>query len=936
MRLYAASDAGTNNPRPKVGLMRFLNRILKIWTSFVTSRPRLVLGVAFLLAGASVWLTTAKLGIITDQLELLGKNNPLVTLSYKLDPFESRTKKGFDVVIEAPAPSQAVSFVQELDRLVSRDTSHFKAIYYRVNPELMKKWQLLYLSEPEITELGKKLDEHASFLQKFATRPDLAGFLSSVNREMSSRMVGEIFTGFLDKSAQEGNSDPFDLSPLINTLEGLSNQLHGRAEFKSPWNSFFEGDSRDPDLEGYFWESDKRYLIAVVVPGVTRGEMVQTPDSLAQLRRYLKELRVAFPGVKAGVTGQEAMNNDEMTTVAEDMSVATWLSILGVFTLLVIFRRSFIRPLLQMISLLVGICWSFGCATLLVGHLNVISVVFAPVLVGLGMDPAIHWFSRFEEEERFGGEKREIINTVNQRSGPGIFLAGFGNAICFLPFILTGFRGLTELGLITSMGIFSCLLSDFSTLVALTVLVGTKQRKEKPSEALSGAKDLIRLNRGSARMILACAGILATLFAVAAHRVYFDLNPLRLQAPTAESVIWGKRLIADCKKSTVFACFLASSPKELLAKAKDFKGLRSVSEVRSVYSLLPGDQEKKLTMLHALQPKIPRLRPVRHENQSVNKMEIIDTLERIRFKLQEDQAQKWGASRPLLAQMVRVRHLALDIISTLRSSPGAEERLADLGNRFSDDLKSKWDFLESGTGVSAMGIGDLPDILKDSFYHGGTYLLRIYPKESIWDEHALAGFVEDLQRVDPEVVGDPVALYVFASVFKNACVKASVYTLISITILLVLAFKNIRLVVISLAPLMLGSLFTVGIMGLADIEFNLANSIFMPLVVGAGVEYAVVIVSRWAEGRMIPGHLPFSTGKGVILAALTTTMGFGVLMISRHLGIYSLGFVSLVGSLCVLLCSILIVPAILAVLAAEMSLNGQGPQLRVLGTTREG
>ena len=364
--------------------MRFLKQILQIWTGVVTSRPRLVLGIAFLLAVASIALTAARLEVLTDQLELIGKDHPLIALTDKLDPFESKTRRRFDVVIEAPTPSRAVSFVNELAPLIARDTSHFQSIFYRVDPEPLKKWQLLYLNDQEIMDLRKKLDEHATFLQAFAKQPELAGFLKCINQEMSSRMVGELFTGFLDENLPEGDAEPFDLIPLINMLEGVSNSLHGQAGFKSPWTSLLKGDSWDLDLEGYFWQANKRYLLAFVIPRKSQGEMVQTQDSLAQLREHLQELRVSFPDVKTGVTGQEALNNDEMSTVLEDMSVATWISIAGVFILLVVFRRSFRRPLLQTISLSVGLCWSFGCATLVVGHLNMISVVFAPVLCRTG------------------------------------------------------------------------------------------------------------------------------------------------------------------------------------------------------------------------------------------------------------------------------------------------------------------------------------------------------------------------------------------------------------------------------------------------------------------------------------------------------------------------------------------------------------------------
>jgi predicted RND superfamily exporter protein len=211
-----------------------------------------------------------------------------------------------------------------------------------------------------------------------------------------------------------------------------------------------------------------------------------------------------------------------------------------------------------------------------------------------------------------------------------------------------------------------------------------------------------------------------------------------------------------------------------------------------------------------------------------------------------------------------------------------------------------------------MKVDDLPAVVRGWFLQNGTYLLRIYPKESIFEEDTLGRFIHDIQSVEPEVIGNPVSLYVFAEAFKSACAKASIYAVLAIFILLLCTFQSLVLTLLALAPLFLGSLWTLGIMGWAETQFNLANSMFMPLVVGAGVEYGVIVLYRWREGRMLPGRLPFSTGKGVILAALSTTIGFGALMVSHHRGIFSLGFVAWAGSLCVLLPAIIILPAILS------------------------
>jgi hypothetical protein len=888
--------------------------MLHVWTELIVSSPSLVLGIAFLAAIASIALTATRLEMVTDQLELIRKDHPLIAQTDRLDPFDTDTRRRFDVVIEAPTPFRAVSFANRLSGLIANDTANFQNMFYRVDPEPFKTWQLLYLNEKELVDLKEKIDAHSALIRGFAEKPELLNFLRLVNQEMASRMVGELFTGFLDEGSAGGKAEPFDLGFLIVTLEGISSSLHGQTVFKSPMTSLLKGSSWDPDLEGYFWQANKRYLIAFVIPKKQDG-MVQTQDSLVQLRKHLQELRVSFPDVKTGVTGQEALNNDEMSTVLDDMSVATWLSMLGVFILLVAFRRSLRRPVLQTVSIAVGLAWSFGCATLVVGHLNIISIVFAPLLIGLGVDPGIHWFSRLEEEERRCGDMASVIRIVNERSGPGIILAGLGTTISFLPFVLTGFRGLMELGIITGMGILLTLFADFSVLPALTVLLGGKTRSEGSSGANQETRDLIRLNPVSARMVLSGVGIFTVFCILTASQVYFDLNPLRLQTANAESVVWGKTLIKYSQRSTIFANSFADSPEELKKKTRDFEALPSVSEVESLFSMLPEDQDKKIPLLRSLQTKIPEFRPVALENKTPDAKELIDIIERIRFKMQDDQAARWGADKPVIDQMVRVRTLAGEITGALRSSPDEVEKLSGYQHRFLEDLSVKWDILRKGASAPPMTVENLPDTLKGWFYQNGTFLLRIFPKESVWEEHTLSRFVQELETVDPDVVGNPVSLHVFASAFKDACYKASGFAVLAITILLSLAFRDVRLVLLALVPLVVGSLWTIGIMGVADLQFNLANSIFMPLIVGAGVEYAVVIISRWREGKMIPGHLPFSTGKGVILAALTTTVGFGALMISHHNGIFSLGFVSWAGSLCVLLSAILILPAILAGMA---------------------
>ena len=908
--------------------MKSLLRLLQLWMSWVLAWPRLVLVLAAAMAVASLALTATKLGMVTDQLELIASDHPLIALSDRLDPFRVGGKSCFFVVVQAPTPNQAVSFLTNLTSKIKEDQTHFLDVISRVDPDAFKAWQLLYLDKQDLVNIRKKIDDHLPLIRGLSEAPELLSFLTLINQEMASRMVGEFFTGFLEDSKAEketgGKKEPFDLSFLIVTLEGMASYLDGSPAFKSPWSSFFQDASWDPDLEGYFWEANKRYLLAFVVPRETEAGFTETRESLAQLRKLLKETQTLFPDIQAGVTGQEALKIDEVETVSDDMAKATWLSLFGVFLLMVVFLRGLRRPLIEIITLIVGLSWTFGWTTLFIGHLNILSVVFAPILCGLGVDYGIHWLSRLEEEERCEDcDFRSVLARVNERSGYGIFVAGWSAALSFLPLILTGFRGLVEMGLVTGMGIVFTLLATFSVLPAMTLLLSRNRGNHSSPNILPSVRYLIRLKPLHARLILTGAAILCLLSVWSSTRVSFDSNPLRMQAANAESVIWEKRLIENAKRSPLFAAAFASSPTQTEAKAQALENLPVVAEVETVFSLLPKDQDEKLPLLHALSRNIPGISADRWQNQPGNARQVIDILERIRFKMQDDQADRWGAEKPLVAQMTRVRALAQKISESLAASPDAAKALFDYCGRFAEDLRSKWDLLSPATTASAMTIQDLPELVRNWYFQNGTYLLRIYPKESVFEEHTLGRFVREIRSIDAEVIGNPVSLYVFANAFKGACVKASIYAVLAILLLLIRAFRSLRLALLALLPLTLGSLWTVGLMGWVGVQFNLANSIFMPLVVGAGVEYGVIVLYRWREGTMLPGSLPFSTGKGVILAALTTTLGFGALMVSHHRGIFSLGFVAWAGSLCVLIPAIIILPAIFLTMNSATETSGK-------------
>ncbi|MCU0587347.1 MAG: MMPL family transporter [Syntrophobacteraceae bacterium] len=897
--------------------MKFLTRQLLRWTGWVRRNPRLVLACVLLSAWASIAITVKHLNVVTDQLELISGNHPLIALTDRLNSFKSQDST-FTVVVSAPSPRRAVAYADALALRVRGDSVHFKEVFHRIDPAQVKPWAFYYLEPDQIREIGDNLRDHADLIRGLAEKQDVLAFFSLLNRKMASRMVGEIFTGFLDGSGEAATpgaeARSMDLSPLIVTLDGLSAFLRGEAGYQSPWASLFENGGMDLDLEGYLWEGNKKFLLLVVFPQSVSDGFNSLQGSLDQLRGIIRELRAGYPDVEVGVTGQEALNHDEINTVLDDMVLATWLSLGGVLLLMIFFFRGLRRPLVELVSLMVGLCWTFGWTTLFIGHLNILSVVFAPLLCGLGVDYGIHWMSRFEEESRHGGRDTSIVvRLVTESSGPAILLAGLSAAFSFLPFVLTGFKGLMELGLITGVGILLTLAADFTILPALAPVItkGAPQRRTVHKPFWQGDSSMLRLTPRTARWVIALSLVACILSAWGSRRVNFDLNPLRLQAANAESVVWEKSILENSERSLLTAAMIVGSREEVESRTRAVEQLSSVSGAESIFSFLPSDQQQKIPLLRGLLRSIPEVKPAVLTNRVSDINELGQILERIRFKMQDSEAAAAGAGDDLLVQMKTVRRLIEEIKRSLAESPQAPERFFEYRKLFRDDLLATWETMRKAAAAKPMTIDSLPRELKDWFYHDGQFLIRIFPRHSIWEEEALARFVQELQSVDPEVVGDPISLHVFATAYKKACFRASLYALMAVTVLLFLGLRRISLSLLALAPLAFGTLWTLGIMGAANLHFNLANSMFVPLVLGAGVEYGVVIVHRWKDGDLPHGAIPLSTLKGVLLAALTTTVGFGMLMISHHRGIFSLGFVAWAGSLCVLLAAVLLLPSLL-------------------------
>jgi hopanoid biosynthesis associated RND transporter like protein HpnN len=869
--------------------------------------------VAVILAAAAVYFTVTHLTIRTSRNDLVASNQRLIRQSEKMDKaFGGRD--GMVVVVENGHPRRAIKFAEDMAKELRRYPEHFTQLFYHIDPERFKRSALLYLDLKDLAKIKDSLLEQQKLLSGLAANPRLLTFYQSVNDQMAQAMIGEVFTGFLGEKEKKALPD---VTLLNASLRGLATSLEGQKPGNSLFSSFFPKELSDIDEAGYFFTENDKFLLFLVTP---KGDSYATRSvDLALLRDVVHRVQTRYPGLLAGVTGPDALEADEMGSSMQDITLATWLSLAGQMVLLIIFLRSLRRPLVEGFVLILGLCWTFGLVTLVVGHLNLLSLIFAPLMLGLTIDYGIHWFCRLEEEEGAAGHfSTAVLACTFQRSAPGIVYAGVAAVVSFVPLAFVGFKGLAELGVILTMGILVMLIATLTLVPALVTIMEKCRPGDLPEDCPPSPTPFLHLHWRSPGILVALGVLITVLGGFSLHYVPFDLNPLHLQNPSTESVVWEYKLIEDSKYSTSYGAVATSSLKELKARTDALKNLPTVSHVESVLSFIPQQVTAKRPILKEILPVISAINFPAAPAGPSDPQALAGILSRINFKMDEAAKNLEKEQAATKEQVEETHRLINQIVPRLLSEdPQINSRLVDYGKYFFSDLKDTWKlfrgYVKSGLTAPPPTIDDLPQAVRTRFVSpDGMYLIRVFPSEDTWNFGPLKRFVKSLWSVDPSAVGDPVLLYNFTLGFRNSILWAAGLALLAIAVMLVILFRSLKMALLALIPLVVGTGLTMNLMWLLDLPFNQANVLFVPLVLGEGIEFGIIILARWRleeSARAIT--LPASTAKGVALAALTTTVGFGSLMVSGHRGTFSLGLLATVGSLSVLLASLSILPAFL-------------------------
>jgi len=778
----------------------------------------------------------------------------------------------------------------------------FPNVWERIESAEWNSLALLYLQLENLQKLGDALNEHLPKFEEWARSPSLSRVFAILNQEFKN--IGT------DTATTNRERISTVLSGLTDFLRWLQKELAGEQSVATNGNNFdfysFLSQGRfDPD--GFIFSRDGRLLTAFATVSANSGQQNRYAEVMefaeAALKNALSEIPESL-GLDAGLAGMPALEYEELKTAHQDFTRSAVIALFCVTLLFVLAFRNFIRPALAAACLCLAIAITFGVVWLIIGHLNLLAMIFTVLLVALGIDFAIHFVTHYEQALAEGDTPAQAIKVTYSSIGGALWMGGITTATAFLSACFTEFAGLAELGIIAGSGLIICLICMVVVYPATLFLLDNHR------EFLNTKKNIFfnpigiiisRLNFKTAKWI----GVVSVLLLGLGYffgQYTFDTNLLNLQAMDSQANRWQRILLSTGDRS--------------LFAISTFKDRNSLERARNIFDDSPGWVEATESL---------------YPSNELEKREILASL--------CEQVAAIKIAQPVLQSTVAFKRQIWNFRQTIRkyrnANPKAKTALADLENELSSlyqtvnilppeklklkltklenkvclDLKVGLTELQSFFCPPPLSVDRLPESLKSRFLgKDGSLALFIYPAKNVWEQANLEKFVQKARGIDPNIVGELVSLYENGQSIIRSFLQASGYSLAAILVLLLVWSRSVRSTLLSLLPLITSVGLLLGIMTWYPIHWNFTNFFALPILIGIGVDSGIHLVKAWQDKNPQTFQI---AGKAVFLSSMTTIVGFGILATSDHLGVRSLGLVLFLGISFCLLASLVFLPAAL-------------------------
>ena len=863
-------------------MSRWLARLGSVWllaarlTPVAVARPWLTAALGLGLGALSILYAVTHFAMTTDTDALLSRSLPWRVQERAFNSLFPPVGQ-IIVVIDGKTPELAEQAAASLTAHLKAEGPLFTTIERPDATDFFRQNGLLFQPYPDVKSDMDKLVKAQPFIGPLAADPSLRGLATTLST---------FATG-----VSTGAAKPEDMSlPAERLSDALERVEAGKPAFFS-WINMIGG-APDPHQLRKIIEVDPRLDYAKLQPG---------SDASGDIRKAAVAMGLTpANGVTVRLTGPVPLEDEEFGSLADRAALIATLAVAAIISMLWLAVRSWKVIGAILVTTLVGLACAAAFGLLVFHRFNVISVAFIPLFVGLGVDFGIQFSVRFRTEQGIKPDNANALLASGVGMGRSLALAAAAISVGFLAFGPTAYIGVSQLGVIAGLGLIFALVLNLSLLPALLRLANPAPGKAV-AEAASPLQSLDAFMLGHRRLVVGTGVGAAVFCAFLLPLLHFDFNPMHLRSDKVESVSTLLDLTKDPEESANTLEVLAPNLDAAQPIAAKLGALPEVYGVRTLRSFIPDDQTRKLTEIGnasllldlTLNPIAPAAPPTD------------DQLKASLAKAAADLRKAAGdRTTPAAADLKR---LAGDFQTLADGSPALRQKASDA---LIPGLQVMLDQMRASLQAQEITLDTIPADLKAQWIApDGRARIAVIPKGDSNNNLVLRRFTDAVLKVAPNAAGAPISIQQGGSTVAGAFLEAGLLSFIAITLLLFAVLKRVRDVAITMAPIILTGLLTLGSCVLIGQPLNFANIIALPLLFGIGVAFHIYFVMAWRAGG--EHLLESSLTRAVFFSALTTATGFGSLWASNHPGTASMGKLLMISLVWTLVSALLFQPALM-------------------------
>jgi uncharacterized protein len=828
------------------------------------------------LAGLSIWYTAENFALNTDISKLISPELPWRQREIAYEKAFPGSYEAIIAVVEAPTPELTKLATSDLEQRLRSRTDKFVEVDNIAGSPFFQQNGLLFLSTEEVKDTAEKLSKSEPLIGSLATDPSLRGMTEALTTVLAGLKRGEVKIDDLAK-------------PLNKFSETIDHVLaKGTATFS--WRELVNG--------GPLPDSDRRGFVRArpildfnaLEPGREAENVIRQAVSDLQLsEKYQARVRL---------TGPVAIANDEFGSTQEGIVMNSIITCVIVLFILWMALHSPRIIAAVSIALMLGLAITTAVGLMLVGAFNPISVAFAVLFVGLGVDFGIQYSIRYRSERYKNNDLQEALASAAEKSAVPLSLAAVATSLGFLSFLPTAYQGVSELGKIAGAGMLIAFIGSITVLPALLDLFNPPGEEDPLGYRFMAPVDAFMERHRIPIIVLTLGVAIAGLPLL--YYLQFDFNPMNLRSSKVESVATYLDIRKDRQSGASAIEVIAPSRQAAVKVEENLRKVPEADRVMSIDFFVPKDQPAKLA---AIKKAAEVLGPTFKESKLERPTDAENT-EALKDAATSLNQAATGKSGPGAEAMKR---LASSIDKLAQSSEAQRE---EAQNVFVIPLGVALEEISNSLLAKPVTFETLPKALVAEWMTpDGRTRVQATPKGDPNDNETLRQFARAVLAVEPTAIGGPISILEAGNTISFAFIQAGLWALGSIAILLWIVLRRFTDVLLTLVPLILAGALTLEICVLLGIPMNFANIVALPLLLGVGVAFKIYYVVAWRAGST--NLLQSSLTRAIFYSALTTATAFGSLWFSSHPGTASMGKLLALSLVTTLLAAVLFQPALM-------------------------